>query len=221
MRTAAARGLLETLVALGERRTNPVLPLLGDPPRIREGVRYPRNALRFGGHGLRAYYHSHGDPWRRDDEHGHFHLFVAVDDTDAAGWSHLAALSIDDEGQPRAWFTVNNWVTAGPWLPTRRLLERLDAFLERVANDDAELSLTERWLTHMLGLFRHRLPALLVARDDALQARQGERTLAATLTERAIYELSRQPVDLQAELVAQLGLRDSDRTNTRESAVTG
>ena len=220
MRTAAARGLLETLVALGERQTNPVLPLLGDPPRIREGVRYPRHALRFGGHGLRAYYHSHGDPWRRDDEHGHFHLFVAGDETDAAGWSHLVALSIDDQGQPRAWFTVNNWVTAGPWLPTNRLLERLDVFLGRAANDNS-LSLTERWLTHMLGLFRHRLPALLVARDDALQARQGERTLDATLKDRTIYELSRQTVDLQAELAAQLGLGDSDRTNTRDTAVTG
>ncbi len=220
MRAAAARGLLETLVALGERQTNPVLPLLGDPPRIREGVRYPRHALRFGGHGLRAYYHSHGDPWRRDDEHGHFHLFVAEDDTDAAGWSHLAALSIDDEGQPRAWFTVNNWVTSGPWLPTRRLLERLDVFLEEAAND-AELSLTERWLSHMLGLFRHHLPALLVARDDALQACQGERTLAATLKDRTIYELSRQPLDLQTELAAQLGVQDPDRTTTSESAVTG
>ncbi len=220
MRAAAARGLLETLVALGERQTNPVLPLLGDPPRIREGVRYPRNALRFGGHGLRAYYHSHGDPWRRDDEHGHFHLFVAGDDTEAAGWSHLAALGIDDQGQPRNWFTVNNWVTSGPWLPTRRLLERLDVFLARATNGE-DLSLTERWLTHMLGVFRHRLPALLVARDNALQARQGERTLATTLTDRAIYELSRQPLDLQAELAAQLGLQNPLPTTTKETAAPG
>jgi len=220
MRAAAARGLLETLVALGEQQTNPVLLLLGDPPSIREGVRYPRNALRFGGHGLRAYYHSHGDPWRRDDEHGHFHLFVAERDADDTGWSHLAALSIDDEGQPRAWFTVNNWVTSGPWLPTRHLLARLDSFLERATDDDG-LSLTERWLTHMLGLFRHRLPALLVARDNALQAHQGEQTLAETLKDRRIYELSRQPLDLQAELAAQLGLQNSLTTTTKETATTG
>ena len=203
MSAEAARGLLDTLRALGERRTNPVLLLLGDPPHIREGVRYPQDALRFGGHGLRAYYHSHGDPWRRNDEHGHFHLFVAESDAADTAWGHLAALSIDGEGQPQAWFTVNNWVTAGPWLPADRLLARVADFLAK-AQDDCDLSLTERWLTHMLGLFRHRLPELLAGRDAALEARQGERPLKEALNDRSIYELSRQPLDLPAELSKQL-----------------
>ena len=208
MSAEAARGLLDTLRTMGECRTNPVLLLLGDPPHIREGVRYPQGALRFGGHGLRAYYHTHGDPWRRTDEHGHFHLFLAESDAADGGWGHLAALSIDGEGQPQAWFTVNNWVTAGPWLSADSLLARLDDFLAR-AQEDCGLSLTERWLMHMLGLFRQGLPELLAGRDAAVEARQGERPLKEVLTDRSIYELSRQPLDLQAELGRQLELAET------------
>lgn len=207
MTAEAAQALLADLQALGARRTNPVLPLLGEPPRIREGVRYPASALRFGGHGLRAYYHCHGDPWRRTDEHGHFHLFVPAPEGD--GWSHLAALSIDDEGQPQAWFTVNNWVTAGPWLAPEVLLTQLDRFLEHAGNDETGLSMTERWLTHMLGLYRETLPDLLAARETTLTEHAGDRALDAVRQDRGIYELSRQAIDLQAMLIAQLGLQDA------------
>ncbi len=205
-----ALALLADLQALGERRTNPVLPLLGQPPRIVRGVRYPRRALRFGDHGLRAYYHSHADPWRRDDEHGHFHLFLPLE----GDWSHLAALSIDGEGQPQAWFTVNRWVTAGPWGEPPALLAALDRFLERVG-EAAELSLTERWLTHMLGLWRPRLPALLAARDALLAERSGGRPRETVFADRNIYTLSRQPVDLLATLAERLGLDTTIPTEAR------
>ncbi len=196
-----ARALLADLQALGEQRTNPVLPLLGEPPRIVRGVRYPRRALRFGECGLRAYYHSHADPWRRDDEHGHFHLFLPA----GSEWSHLAALSIDGQGQPQAWFTVNRWVTAGPWCEPTELLTALDRFLA-CAGEAQGLSLTERWLTHMLGLWRPQLPALLEARDARLAERSAGRPPETVWQDRNIYTLSRQPVELLATLAERLGL---------------
>lgn len=196
----AARSLLASLQTMGERRTNPVLLLLGDPPSIQQAVKYPPERLQFGGHGLQAYYHTHAEPWLRPREHGHFHLFVQ---TRAGQWSHLAALSIDREGQPQAWFTVNNWVSGGVWLDRQTLLQQLDMVLEMTLKDTT-LPLLERWLVDMVALYRPQLPDLLQDRDSALQ--QAGSMSPAILEERKRYELSTQDIQLQRKLCEQFDL---------------
>lgn len=196
----AARSLLASIQLMGEHRTNPVLLLLGNPPRMRQAVKYPAGRLQFGSHGLQAYYHTHAEPWRRPGEHGHFHLFVQAD---ADQWSHLAALSIDREGQPQAWFTVNNWVTGGVWLDGRVLLQRLDTALD-ASREGQTLSLLERWLTDMLALYRRHLPGLLQDRDSTLQ--DSGTVLQDILEDRQQYELSMQGISLEHELCEQFGV---------------
>lgn len=185
---------------MGARRTNPVLLLLGEPPSIQQGVKYPPERLQFGGHGLQAYYHTHAEPWLRPDEHGHFHLFV---EADTEQWSHLAALSIDREGQPRAWFTVNKWVTGGVWLDPPALLHRLDTVLDKPLQE-ATLPLLERWLVDMVALYRRQLPDLLQDRDSALQ-RAGSIS-SGILEDRNHHELSSQDIMLQRDLCEQFGI---------------
>lgn len=84
------------------------------------------------------YYHAH-----RDDEHGHFHLFLrpkgmpsgikpaAVEDFEEPkaqndALSHLIAISMDEFGRPKALFTTNRWVTAEYWYGCEDVIRMLD-----------------------------------------------------------------------------------------------
>jgi len=193
---AAAASLLQSLQAMGEARSNAVLELLGDPPVIQQGQRYPADKLRFGADWLRAYYHCHAEPWPREGEHGHFHFFLPLGDKDKQPqWAHLAALSINDEGQPQRWFTVNNWVTGGPWLGR----QDLSAALTRALTQRPQ-TLLEQWLLAMLGMYAPDLASLLQQRDQDLhRAAQGQ-PLGEVHQDRDIYTLATQDIHLATDL---------------------
>lgn len=108
--------------------------------------------------GTRFYYHAHAVLGERLPEHGHFHLFHE----DAQGFSHLAALSMDAQGNPRAWFCTNQWVTGEQWRSAPQWASLLPEFQIQV---HGRLAPVARWLSAMVCLYRQELLALLTERD--------------------------------------------------------
>lgn len=193
--------LSEVLMDYGQRRTNPVFDVLPATEPFHFNRKYPAERLHFGNDQWRAYYHSHSDqypaPWQ---EHGHFHLFYRVDDSgnSAADWSHVAALSMNAEGQPVRWFTVNNWVCGDHWVEARELVDHIQFSTE------GDLPVN-RWLACMTGFYRATIIDLLFARDVVLEEKKNGQSLASALSDRNIYYLANQAIDLKRELVIALG----------------
>ena len=192
----ALLALGEILVEYGYRRTNPVQDVLPTMDPFRLNQKYPAQRLRFGDDQWRAYYHSHSDqypaPW---NEHGHFHLFYRVDsqgDT-ATDWSHVVGLSMSSEGQPTRWFTVNNWVCGDHWKPASDLVEII-----RFSTEGKQP--VSRWLGSLVCFYRDQVIELLYRRDQELDRIKGDQSVPDALSDRDIYHLSDQAIDLKREL---------------------
>lgn len=188
--------LSQVLLEYGERQWNPVLDVLPRNEPFHFNRKYPEQRLRFGGDRWRAYYHSHSDqypaPWL---EHGHFHVFFRIGRTGESSqdWTHVVALSMDSNGQPVRWFTVNNWVCGDRWLPAPNLEQEIEFTV------DGEQPVT-RWLASMVSLYQTTILALLRERDRTLQQTAEKQTLSIALEDRGIYFLSDQAIDLKREL---------------------
>lgn len=184
----AAEQIYEYLLAFGQQETNPVLAVIGDSAEFQSGRHYPEPYLDFAEQGLRAYYHSHSHPLQDEDEHGHFHLFARIDE---GCWSHLAALSMDQQGQGKRWLSTNRWVTDECWKPSEELNRFVLPSLERTT-----LSLPERWLYAMLILYRQELQQLWQQRDHYLIGTMPATTAADMLEDREHYVLATQEINL-------------------------
>lgn len=147
--------------------------------------------------GTKFYYHAHR---HGSGEHGHFHLF-AYGPEGRDDFVHLAALSLNAQGQPLQWFTTNQWVTAERWMPAAAVQARLATF--RVATR-GRLAPVARWLTAMVQLFLPQLHTLLVQRDHALARLQQQHP---TLTPEALREDRRFDIlsHASAELAPRIG----------------
>lgn len=192
----ALQVLGETLLDYGRRRTNPVLDVLPATEPFRLNRKYPEKRLRFGDDNWRAYYHSHSDQYRAPwDEHGHFHLFYRVDNQghSATDWSHIAALSMSAEGQPVRWFTVNNWVCGDRWEAAAELVKQI-----RFSTEGEQP--VRRWLAAMAGFYQEKILELLLDRDRELDRVKGNQPIADALSDRSIYYLANQAIDLKREL---------------------
>ncbi len=197
---AGAWSVYHALRAMAVRRSNPVLELLARAGGLRQYQKLPPEPLRFGGDLWRAYYHCHPVPdGTPGHEHGHFHLFVACE----GGWTHLAALSMDREGQPLRWLMVNRWVTGSHWLAADALAGRFDAVVQDTLSS-LRTSLVERWLLGMAALYHDELVRLMRRRDAALARHGRNRAMEAVLADRGIYTLAQAPVRLGARLEAML-----------------
>jgi len=186
-----AINLLESLSFFADKQSNIVLEVLdGQIPH--ENEKFPKGELNFAGCGWRGFYHCHAAKDKNPEEHGHFHLFFRCDDDE---WTHVAALSIDNQGQPRGWFTVNRWVTGAHWLSA----SDTSSLLETIPYPD-ELTVIEGFLLSMLGLYHDDLKALLFERDRQLTQINASANMDDTLDDREIYVLSHQPIDLQPRL---------------------
>jgi len=198
----AVEGLYQSLLEMGRLESNAVLEVLPDPDKFKQGQKYPAGNLNFSGLGLRAYYHNHAEPYVRENEHGHFHIFVTDDPSqDVKLWQHLAALSVDAMGQAQSWFCVNNWVTGGTWLKAKTAKSEL---LKLFQQDAAQFAPVEKWIFYMLATYFSRLLNLLEVRDsriESLAAANGPDTL---FKDRSIYDLAEMPVDLLADLSMQV-----------------
>lgn len=189
------RWSLHLLACLGEMaagETNAALLALGDADTINHGDVYPEEGLCFASGRWRAFYHCHAGGQECPGEHGHFHIFTDVGDRQ---WAHVAALAIDCHGQPLRWFTVNRWVTGGPWFEAARLTAQAG---ELSSNNDEALA--GRWLYAMLMLYQADLVELLEQRDARIRQYHGDAVPEAAFDRRDIHVLSTCDVDLEAML---------------------
>ena len=167
---------------------------------------YPPDDLVDTRKGSQFYYHAHRDG---DRVHGHLPLFWHAT---ASGrrrylrpgrprWkrsapTHLFAISLDARGLPVALFTVNRWVTAGPWFDAATTM----AQARRFALGDLEgHEHSCRWLTGFVRLYLPLIEELLLRRDGRL-ARRADR--ARALEDRRLELLSHVALDWAADLDA-------------------
>lgn len=187
--------LLDFIQEMGARRSNPVLELLRDMPAFVQGDKYPQAALAFGDDDWRSYYHSHPVADADVREHGHFHLFTRKGN----GWTHLAALAMDLEGQPLRWVITNRWVTGSDWRDRNSLLASINALVP-----SEEPDVLRQWLVSLLKLYRTELGDLLEARDARITGLLQGRSIDKVLDDRTLYELVCSPIDLTAKLTSEL-----------------
>lgn len=192
-----AINILEALSVFANKKTNLVLDVLaGQTPH--ENEKFPKGELNFAGSGWRGFYHCHSAEDKSPEEHGHFHLFVCCGKDE---WTHVAALSIDSQGQPRSWFTVNQWVTGANWLSANDTLLLLDDI-----QVPAESTITEQFLLSILGLYHDDLCELLLERDRRLTQINAGANMDDTLLNRSVYVLSSQSIVLQERLAQSVGM---------------
>lgn len=185
--------LVHVIEQMAARQSNPVLEVLGEQVHhLQQEKKYPQPPLAFQQGPWRAFYHCHALPDSKLKEHGHFHIFTRHQQQ----WTHVAALSMDAEGQPQAWVAVNRWVTDGPWLPAAQLIQCLQTADFAIAN----LSLVEDWLLCMLQVFAPEVATLLAARDRALRQINVKTTEPLLLDDRDVYTLSVHGIDLLTKL---------------------
>ena len=183
---------------MAEAETNPVLQIINPELPLQENKKYPADLLRFNKTGWRAYYHCHpanrAGHHRFKGEHGHFHLFVRINNSPDK-WSHVAALAMDSMGQPLGWFTVNHWVTGEEWESASRLID----FISSPPYEEQD-SLVETWLLSMLALSSDYVKTILLERDEVLKKYELKNNNQDVKQDREIYLLSEIPVNLMSLL---------------------
>lgn len=205
----AARIVIETITTMAREGRPLMLRVLPTGP-VRFWDHYPDNDARDARTRSRWYYHVHAAGQRAPEEHGHFHLFLhrtQLDDpasfliAPAAGEeapahvTHIAGLSIDQVGIPRAWFATNRWVTDEFLYPAPVMAAHLDRYDVDQTEEDP---LVNRLLTAMVALYRDELTQLLHARDAALI--ELARTNGNAAYESGNDVLATIPIDLDAKI---------------------
>jgi hypothetical protein len=166
------------------------------------------------------YYHAHRSS---HDEHGHFHLFQRLPDTEMPADAsetesdthnaavHLIAVSMNKWGLPTELFTVNRWVTGDNWIPATSVIALLERFSIKHAYPNWAVN---RYLTAMLTCYRHQIMSLVRQRDQILNAHMDARslTLQQALEDRTLEVVTSMTIDLEdwySQLEAELLRRRS------------
>ena len=176
---AAAADVREAMWATYRADTSVVGELLRHEETFEFHDHYPDDDARDPESGSQYYYH-----WHRDGEHGHFHCFIMeaglpdhmapipdqrldLRDPDfTETFSHLIAISMDDQGHPQALFTTNRWVTQDVIFPAEQIIGLLDRFS---INHTFPSWATNRWLTAMIVLFRKHIEKLIRQREKEFE----------------------------------------------------
>ena len=190
----ARESLAACILDMAEAKTNPVLEILDLSKPLVENKKYPHDLLHFNQQGWRAYYHCHpasrAGNHRFEGEHGHFHIFIRTQMSPEI-WSHLAALAIDNMGQPLGWFTVNHWVTGETWINAPALIQHLTKIPYDMQN-----TLVECWLLSLLNLSSKDVAAILTERDMVLEKKKSEHDGLDVKQDKELYLLSEIPVNI-------------------------
>ena len=195
----AVESLVACLLEMAEVKTNPVLQVINPEIPLQENKKYPADLLQFSGLGWRAYYHCHpasrAGNHRFKGEHGHFHIFVRLDDVDnePERWTHLVALAMDNMGQPLGLFTVNEWVTGETWMDS----DMLKTYLKSIPFDNTSITkVVERWLLSLLAISRYEINNILMERDTVLKQKQLNMNELSVKQDKGTYILSETPINL-------------------------
>lgn len=212
MRAAGAE-VLECRRVLDRGGLNVVGEILRGQGEFIEYEHFPADDVHDADTHAQYYYHAHRGS---EGEHGHFHTFLRAAGMPAgvapvpyAGgepWpagdqalSHLIAISMDAYGLPIGLFTVNRWVTGDTWYPARDVIAMLDGF----AIDHAYPSWpVNRWIGAMLRLFRPRIEALIVARDETLAAWARSHPGRDVFEDRELEIVSHAAISVESQIAA-------------------
>jgi hypothetical protein len=193
-KTVSAKELIYCIEEFATQQSNPVLSILPEGGILEMKHKYPDPMLSFSGMGLQAYYHCHTSATRPKAEHGHFHIFLNINETQ---WSHLAGLSMDNMGQPLQWFTVNHWVTGESWVNSMEM----DNYLTKLLSKElSTVETVEKWILAMLGFYAPTLREILKERDGQIEALSQDIETTSVFNDRNIYLLSQQEIDLLKDL---------------------
>jgi len=207
----AALIVVETITAMaGEGR--PLMQRVLPDEDVHFWEHYPEKDARDRDTKSRWYYHVHAPGQRDADEHGHFHLFLhrsqlpegllpqvmPPQGEDAkAHVTHIAGLSINHQGIPRAWFMTNRFVTNEFLYPADVMIKHLPNYM---VDNTAEDSLVNRFVTAMVALYRDELAELLHQRDAALSNLVKEHGEAGYEKASGMEVLAQIPIDLDAKI---------------------
>jgi hypothetical protein len=206
MMSVSARELIRCIQIFASQGSNPLLSILPDNSIVEMKRKYPDPILSFSDIGIRAYYHCHTSELRPKAEHGHFHIFIRIDDNE---WSHLAGLSMDNLGQPLQWFTVNHWVTGGSWVDGLNLENQLARVLTK---ELPRIETVENWILAMLGFYTPALMEILKDRDQQIDKYSRDKETSEVFNDRNIYLLSHQDIDLLSDLQYYLKTENQPQT---------
>lgn len=207
----AARTVIETITAMASEQKPLMLRVVPE-----EGAKfwqhYPKGDARDKHCKSRWYYHVHAPGNRDANEHGHFHLFLhrsqlpegleptvmPPDGENAkAHVTHLVTLSIDNNGIPCSWFTVNQYVTVEFLYPADVMIEHMPKFnVDHTKQDD----LVNRFVTAMVALYRDEIAELLRERDRRQAQLVAEFGEDGYKKKSGVEVLSQIPIDLDAKL---------------------
>lgn len=190
---ATALRLLETYAGLAERGAHLFGDLLcGQMPRL--WSHYPEDDAIDHDSGFHWFYHSHSPEDRPGaSEHGHIHLFarrklwarrlrsaseiefakLTGEPAASENTRHLLTIGFDAKGIPTTLFTVNSWVTGDRMLSACLTSELLVGMKLDTGNDAVDTV-----IELLACLYRDEIRELLVQRDSALFAWQGDDVLS-------------------------------------------
>lgn len=207
----AAHTVIETIMQMAQEQ-RPLMLRVVPPDEVHFWKHYPVNDARDAKCRSRWYYHVHAPGSRDEGEHGHFHLFLhrtqLPEGLEPKVWpperedakahvTHLIGLSIDTVGIPRAWFTVNRFVTNEFLYPAEVMIDHLPHF---DVDDTDEDDCVNRFVTAMVALYREEIAELLRQRDARHAELAAEHGDDAYEKASGVEVLSQIPIDLDVKL---------------------
>ena len=189
----SAHYLLSVLTDMGEQKTNPVLLTLPDSEHIELKHKYYITPFQTKNLCFKGFYHCHTYPDKINSEHGHFHFFIKLNKSKT--WQHLAALSMNQQGQPEQWLTVNQWVTNSSWVEKKDL----DTLVKDLLIFESE-NLLHEWIVAIIILYSDQLKELIEQRDQQLSLIKTTTENPDIINDRSLYRFSSAQIFLENKL---------------------
>lgn len=172
---------------------------------------YPQDDVYDADSKSQYYFHTHRG---LEGEYGHFHTFmrapgmpasvVPVSYSGKEEWpsgdnalSHLICISMNQAGIPIGLFTTNRWVTGETWYQAEDVIAMIDAF--QVDHAFPNLAINQ-WITAMFRLFNYEIVALLLSRDDVVEAWQAKYPERDVFEDRELEVTSFQQIDIDQKM---------------------
>jgi len=211
---AAGEEVLTCQRVLRKTSSNVVAELLRHQGTFYEWNHFPAgDAIDWETHS-QYYYHAH-PKGERPGEHGHFHTFLRYTGmpkgvapaplvhpqapNDNRIGAHIIAVSMDKKGYGIKMFTVNRWVTDETWYAAPDVARMIDKFeIDRTFPSWA----SNRWLSHMLILFKPQILSLLEQRDARITTWTARNPGLDVFEDRALEVTSECKIDVDKQIKA-------------------
>lgn len=160
----AAEIILDIQTRYANRGLSMAQLALAGAERFVEFRHYPKNDLIDHVSGYEMYYHSHSLGEGRE-EHGHFHLFKR-DPLAPELFTHLVAISLNQQGLPIRLFTTNQWVTGES---IRAAVQSQIPLQNFEIHSKGRMGPLAKWVSSLVHLYLAEISALLDQRDQRIQ----------------------------------------------------